>query len=167
MKIRGKTWKFGDDMNTDLIIPGKYLELTDPSEMARHAMEGVDPSFSEKIGSGDIIVAGRNFGLGSSREHAPLALKHAGAGVVVAESFARIFYRNAINIGLSAFECSGVATMVDEGDTLEIDLASGSIENISTGARLTSTPMPGFMVDILREGGLVPYIRMHIDEWLR
>ena len=167
MKIRGRAWKFGDDVNTDLIIPGKYLELTDPREMARHAMEGVDPAFSERIGSGDIIVAGRNFGLGSSREHAPLALKHAGAGAVVAESFARIFYRNAINIGLPAIECRGVAAAVDEGDTLEIDPASGSVENISKGTRLVSTPLPGFMVDVLSEGGLAPYLRRHMEEWLR
>ena len=167
MKIRGRVWKFGDDVNTDLIIPGKYLELTDPREMAKHAMEGVDPTFSERIGAGDIVAAGRNFGCGSSREHAPLALKYAGVGAVVAESYARIFYRNAINIGLPALECHGVAAAVDEGDMLEIDPTTGLIENISNGTRLRSTPLPGFMVDVLSEGGLASYLRRHMEEWMK
>ncbi|KON29306.1 3-isopropylmalate dehydratase [miscellaneous Crenarchaeota group-15 archaeon DG-45] len=166
MKLRGRAWRFGDDVNTDLISPGRYLELTDPLEMARHAMEGIDPSFPERVSPGDIVVAGRNFGLGSSREHAPLALKHAGVGAVVAESFARIFYRNAINIGLPALECRGVAAAVGDGDTLEIDLSSGSVVNVGTGARLRSTPLPEFMLAILSEGGLTSYLRRHMDEWL-
>ena len=165
MKLRGRVWKFGDDVNTDLIIPGKYLELTDLEEMARHAMEGVDPTFSERVCAGDIVVAGRNFGCGSSREHAPLALKYAGVGAVVAESYARIFYRNAINIGLPALECPGVAGAVVEGDTLEIEMTKGIIENTRTGIQLRFTPPPGFIFNILNEGGLVAYLRKHIDEW--
>ena len=165
MKLRGRVWKFGDDVNTDLIIPGKYLELTDPREMARHAMEGIDPTFHERVGAGDIVVAGRNFGCGSSREHAPLALKYAGVGAVIAESYARIFYRNAINIGLPALECPGVADTVDDGDVLEIDLNSGIIEVTGKGVRLRFTPLPEFMVGVLNEGGLTAYLRKHMDEW--
>ena len=165
MMLRGRAWRFGDDVNTDLIMPGKYLELVDPEEMAPHAMEGLDPGFPEKIEEGDIVVAGANFGCGSSREQAPLALKHAGVGGVVAESFARIFYRNAINVGLPALECPGVSEAVREGDTLEIDLTAGVISNEDTGVRLGIVPMPDFMVEVLREGGLVPYLRKHIEEW--
>ena len=164
-KLKGRVWKFGDDVNTDLIIPGKYLELTEPTEMARHAMEGIDPTFHERVGAGDIVVAGRNFGCGSSREHAPLALKYAGVGAVIAESYARIFYRNAINIGLPALECPGVTDAVDDGDILEIDLNSGIIEVTGKEVRLRFTPLPEFMVGVLNEGGLTAYLRKHMDEW--
>ncbi len=165
MMLRGRAWRFGDDVNTDLIMPGKYLELVDPGEMAPHAMEGLDSGFAEKIKEGDIVVAGANFGCGSSREQAPLALKHAGVGAVVAESFARIFYRNAINVGLPALECPGASEAFREGDNLEIDLTAGVISNRDTGARLVIAPMPDFMVEVLKEGGLVPYMRKHIEEW--
>jgi 3-isopropylmalate/(R)-2-methylmalate dehydratase small subunit len=165
MAIRGKAWKFGDDVNTDLIIPGKYLELVDPEEMALHAMEGIDPEFPKKVQKDDIVVGGTNFGCGSSREHAPLALKHAGVGAVVAESFARIFYRNAINIGLPALECPGFAKVVSDGDFLEIDLTGGKVKNRTTGEELEFVSLPGFMVEVLGEGGLVTYIRNHLDEW--
>jgi 3-isopropylmalate/(R)-2-methylmalate dehydratase small subunit len=165
MKQKGKAWKFGDDVNTDLIIPGKYLELVDPEEMAEHAMEGIDPGFPEKIQKGDIVVGGTNFGCGSSREHAPLALKYAGVSAVVAESFARIYYRNSINIGLPALECPGITEAVDDGDVVEIDITNGTVKNVRTGAELRFTPLPGFMVEILKEGGLVTYIRNHMDEW--
>lgn len=165
MILRGRAWRFGDDVNTDLIMPGKYLELVNPGEMAPHAMEGLDPGFAGKIEEGDIVVAGANFGCGSSREQAPLALKHVGVGGVVAESFARIFYRNAINVGLPAMECPGISESVKEGDTLEIDLTVGVISNEDTGARLMIAPMPDFMVEVLRDGGLVPYMRKHIEEW--
>ncbi len=164
-KIKGKVWRFGDDVNTDLIIPGKYLELVDPQAMALHAMEGIDPDFPNKVEEGDIVVGGRNFGCGSSREHAPLALKHAGVGAVVAESFARIFYRNSVNIGLPALECPGIADAVSDGDNLEIDLTGGGVKNRTTGEELGFVPLPGFMVEILGEGGLVTYIRNHLDEW--
>ncbi len=165
MKHKGKVWKFEDDVNTDLIIPGKYLELVDPEEMAKHAMEGIDPDFPRKIQKGDIVVGGTNFGCGSSREHAPLALKYAGIDAVIAESFARIYYRNSINIGLPALECPGITEAVEEGDTVEVDVTGGTVKNTRTGAELPFTPLPGFMIEILGEGGLVMYIRNHMDEW--
>ena len=165
MKQKGKVWMFGDDVNTDLIIPGKYLELVDPEEMAEHAMEGIDPDFPRKIQKGDIVVGGTNFGCGSSREHAPLALKYAGIDAVIAESFARIYYRNSINIGLPALECPGITEAVEEGDTVEVDVTGGTVKNTRTGAELSFTSLPGFMIEILGEGGLVMYIRNHMDEW--
>ena len=161
----GKTWKYGDDVNTDLIVPGKYLELVDPEEMALHAMEGIDPEFSQKITQGDIVVGGTNFGCGSSREHAPLALKYAGVGTVIAESFARIFYRNAINVGLPALECPGITDAVEEGDQLEVDITGGKVRNLSKNVELKFVPLPGFMVEVLGEGGLVTYIKNHREEW--
>ena len=165
MKRVGRAWKYGDDVNTDYIIPGKYLELVDPEEMARHAMEGIDPGFPEKISEGDVVVGGRNFGCGSSREHAPLALKHAGVGAVIAESYARIFYRNAINIGLPALECPGITEAVSNGDVLEVDVTGGAIMNTTKGVRLSFTPLPEFMVDVLNEGGLAPYLRKNMEDW--
>jgi 3-isopropylmalate/(R)-2-methylmalate dehydratase small subunit len=164
--IVGRAWRLGDDVNTDLILPGRYLELTDPLEMARHALEGLIPSFPERVRPGDVIVAGRNFGCGSSREHAPLALKHAGVGAVVAVSFARIFYRNAINIGLPALQCPEAPSTTAEGDILEIDLTGGSIRNLRTGVELQFTPLPRFVLEIIREGGLTRYLRSHIGEWM-
>ncbi len=165
MKVSGKAWKFGDDVNTDLIVPGKYLELVDPHEMAKHAMEGIDPDFPGKVSEGDVVVGGSNFGCGSSREHAAIALKYVGVGAVVAESFARIFYRNAINLGLPALECPGISEAVSEGDSLEIDLTGGKVVNATTGKELEFVPLPDFMVEVLDEGGLVTYIRNHLDEW--
>jgi len=165
MKVSGKAWKFGDDVNTDLIVPGKYLELVDPHEMAKHAMEGIDPDFPDKVSEGDVVVGGTNFGCGSSREHAVIALKYVGVGAVVAESFARIFYRNAINLGLPALECPGISEAVSEGDSLEIDLKRGKVVHATTGKELEFVPLPGFMVEVLGEGGLVTYIRNHLDEW--
>lgn len=165
MKVAGRVWKYGDDVNTDYIIPGRYLELVDPREMAKHAMEGIDPDFSEKVRQGDVIVGGANFGCGSSREHAPLALKYAGVRAVVAESFARIFYRNAINIGLLALECPGVSQAVDEGDVVEVDVDIGKIIVPAKSCELDFRPLPGFMVEVLNEGGLVTYIRNHMEEW--
>ncbi len=165
MKQKGKVWIFGDDVNTDLIIPGKYLELVDPEEMAEHAMEGIDPDFPKKIQKGDIVVGGTNFGCGSSREHAPLALKYAGIGAVIAESFARIYYRNSINIGLPALECPGITEAVEEGDTVEVDVAGGTIQIIRTGAELSFTPLPDFMVEVLNDGGLVGYLKKNMESW--
>ena len=165
MKQKGKVWIFGDDVNTDLIIPGKYLELVDPEEMAEHAMEGIDPDFPKKIQRGDIVVGGSNFGCGSSREHAPLALKYAGIGAVIAESFARIYYRNSINIGLPALECPGITEAVEEGDTVEVDVAGGTIQIIRTGAELSFTPLPDFMVEVLNDGGLVGYLKKNMESW--
>ena len=165
MKQKGKVWMFGDDVNTDLIIPGKYLELVDPKEMAEHAMEGIDPDFPKKIKEGDIVVGGTNFGCGSSREHAPLALKYAGIGAVIAESFARIYYRNSINIGLPALECPGITEAVEEGDTVEVDIIGGTVKNTRTGAELSFTPLPDFMVEVLNDGGLVPYLKKNMETW--
>jgi 3-isopropylmalate/(R)-2-methylmalate dehydratase small subunit len=165
VKQKGKVWIFGDDVNTDLIIPGKYLELVDPEEMAEHAMEGIDPDFPKKIQRGDIVVGGSNFGCGSSREHAPLALKYAGIGAVIAESFARIYYRNSINIGLPALECPGITEAVEEGDTVEVDVAGGTIQIIRTGAELSFTPLPDFMVEVLNDGGLVGYLKKNMESW--
>lgn len=165
MKQVGRVWKYGDDVNTDYIIPGKYLELVDPEEMAKHAMEGIDPGFPGKVTEGDIVVGGKNFGCGSSREHAPLAMKYAGVGVVIAESYARIFYRNSINIGLPALECPGIAGVVSDGDVLEVDVMGGTILNKSTGVKLFFTPLPEFMVEVLNEGGLAPYLRKNMEDW--
>ena len=165
MKQKGRAWIFGDDVNTDLIIPGKYLELVDPEEMAEHAMEGIDPDFPKKIQEGDIVVGGTNFGCGSSREHAPLALKYAGIGAVIAESFARIYYRNSINIGLPALECPGITEAVEEGDTVEVDVTGGTVKNTRTDAELSFTRLPDFMVEVLNDGGLVPYLKKNMETW--
>jgi 3-isopropylmalate/(R)-2-methylmalate dehydratase small subunit len=161
--MKGKAWNYGDDVNTDFILPGRYLELTDPKKLAEHAMEGIDTGFAKNVKKGDIVVGGRNFGLGSSREHAPIALKNAGVDAVVAESFARIFYRNAFNLGLAAVECPGISKAVKTGDQIEVDLASGVVK--VNGKQLKAKPLPPFMVTLLSEGGLVPYLRNHIKEW--
>ena len=150
--ISGKVWKFGDNIDTDLIIPGKHLRTTDMSVFAAHAMEGIDPGFSKKVQNGDIIVAGKNFGCGSSREQAPLALKHAGIACVVAESFARIFFRNAINVGLPIIEAK---LDCDEGDTIEIDLEGGTVG--CKGNTYSGSKLPDFLRDILADGGLVEH----------
>ena len=163
MKIKGKAWNYGDNINTDFMLPGRYLELTDLNELARHAMEGIDPAFAKKVQKGDIVVGGRNMGLGSSREHAPLALKYAGVGAVVAESFARIFYRNAFNVGLAAIECPGISKKARTGDEIEINTTSGII--MVKGENLRIKTLPDFMVQLLNEGGLVPYLRNHMKEW--
>ena len=159
MKISGRVWKFGDNIDTDVILPGKYLTLTDPRELAQHAMEGVNPEFSRKVKAGDIIVAGRNFGCGSSREHAPLALKHLGIGAVVAKSFARIFFRNAVNIGLPVVICPEAYEAVEQGDLVEIDLEGGVLRDLSKGVELKFKPLPEFLVEILSKGGLIPYLK--------
>jgi 3-isopropylmalate/(R)-2-methylmalate dehydratase small subunit len=164
MTIKGKAWNFGDDVNTDFILPGRYLELTDPKKLAEHAMEGIDPIFAKDVKKGDVVVGGRNFGLGSSREHAPIALKYSGVDVIVAESFARIFYRNAFNIGLAAVECPSIGGKVMTGDKIEVDLVEGFI-NINGKIQLKIRPLPGFMLTLLNEGGLVPYIRNHLKDW--
>lgn len=164
MTIKGKAWNYGNDVNTDFILPGRYLELTDNYKLAEHAMEGIDPKFAKAVKKGDIIVGGRNFGLGSSREHAPIALKYSGVDVVIAESFARIFYRNAFNVGLAAIECPNISKEVKTGDNVEIDLNSGIII-LNNGSKLKINPLPTFMITLLNEGGLVPYIHKHLKEW--
>jgi len=161
--ISGKAIKYGDNVNTDVIIPAKYLVLTlDPTELAKHAMEGLDPTFFRKAQGGAIIVAGKNFGCGSSREEAPLALKHAGVKCVLAESFARIFYRNAINLGVPVLECLGVSGKVEDGDELIVNLETGIIENRSKGLTLRATQLPEFIMEILNDGGLIEYLRKRI-----
>ena len=161
--ISGKAIKYGDNVNTDVIIPAKYLVLTlDPMELAKHAMEGLDPTFFKKAQGGAIIVAGKNFGCGSSREEAPLALKHAGVKCVLAESFARIFYRNAINLGVPVLECSGVSGKVEDGDELMVNLDTGMIENRSKILTLHATQLPEFIMEILNDGGLIEHLRKRI-----
>lgn len=162
--IKGKAWNYGDDVNTDFILPGIYLELTDPDEMGRHAMEGIDPEFAGKVRPGDVVVGGRNFGLGSSREHAPIALKRSGVSAVIAEGFARIFYRNATNLGLPALECPNVSKEIKTGDTVEVDLVEGTI--IVNGTKtLSFVPVPEFMMEILAAGGLREYIKKNKARW--
>lgn len=158
--IRGTAWKFGDNIDTDVIIPFKYKARTiDPKELAQHVMEGVDPEFPKKVRPGDIIVAGKNFGCGSSREQAPLAIKAAGIAAVVAESFARIFFRNSINIGLPVLEVRGIWEKTSEGDLIEIDLAQGIVKNLTRSLTFKATPMPSMLMEILKEGGLVNYLK--------
>ena len=164
MMIKGKAWNYGDDVNTDFILPGIYLELTDPDEMGRHAMEGIDPEFAGKVRPGDVVVGGRNFGLGSSREHAPIALKRSGVSAVIAEGFARIFYRNATNLGLPALECPNASKEITTGDTVEVDLVEGTI--IVNGSKtLSFVPVPEFMMEILAAGGLREYIKNNKARW--
>ena len=164
MKLTGKVWRYGHNVNTDYIIPGRYMELTDPDEIAAHVFEEHDPAFREGVRRGDLVVGATNFGCGSSREHAPLALKHAGVSCVLAESFARIFYRNAINIGLPALECLGVHDAVSKGDTVGVDVTGGVVRNLDSGVELSFTPLPPFMVEVLNAGGLVPYLN-ETEEW--
>lgn len=151
-RISGKVWKFGDNIDTDVIIPGKYLRTTDMNVFASHVMEGIDPEFPKKVKKGDIVVAGKNFGCGSSREQAPLALKHAGIACIVAESFARIFFRNAINVGLPIIEAK---IDCSEGDSIEIDLGSGIVKH--KDKTYPATKLPDFLREILADGGLVEH----------
>jgi len=141
--MKGKCWKFGENINTDLIIPGRYLNTTDPKELAKHCMEDSDPDFSTKVKKGDIIIADKNFGCGSSREHAPIAIKSAGVSCVIAKSFARIFYRNAFNLGLPVINCPEAVNSIDEGDELEVNIDKGEITNITKGMTYYAEPHPG------------------------
>ncbi|HHW41085.1 MAG TPA: 3-isopropylmalate dehydratase small subunit [Syntrophomonadaceae bacterium] len=159
MRVKGRVWKFGNDVDTDLIIPARYLNTTDPAELAAHCMEDADPSFAKKVAAGDIIVAGKNFGCGSSREHAPIAIKGAGVACVIAGSFARIFYRNAINIGLPILEAPEAAEALQDGDVVEIDLGSGTIKNLTREGLYQAAPFPPFMQEIMQAGGLINYVR--------
>ena len=159
MKINGKTWKFGNDIDTDAIIPARYLNTTDAAALASHCMEDADAEFSSKVRPGDIIAAGKNFGCGSSREHAPIAIKASGVACVVAHSFARIFYRNALNMGLPILECPEGADRIRTGDELEIDLDSGLIENLTRKEKYTAQPIPPFMQKLIKAGGLMEYVK--------
>ena len=159
MKLMGTVWKYGDDVDTDGIIPARYLNVSDPEDLARHCMEDVDPGFARAVRAGDVIVAGENFGCGSSREHAPLAIKGSGVACVVAKSYARIFYRNAINIGLPILECPQAVEETQKGDLLAADLGAGTVTNLRTGRTYQVSPFPPFIMGIIQAGGLVPYTR--------
>jgi 3-isopropylmalate/(R)-2-methylmalate dehydratase small subunit len=155
----GRAWRYGDDVDTDAIIPARYLTATDERELGLHALEGLDPGFADGVSHGDVVVAGDNFGCGSSREHAPMALKGAGVSTVVASSFARIFFRNAINTGLPVLVCPEAVAATETGDDLEIDVSSGSVSNATKGLRFVASPHPAFVLEIIQRGGLVPWVR--------
>lgn len=156
--IEGRAWRLGPNIDTDAILPANYMNLTDPQELGRHCLEGLDPDFPRKLLPGDLLVAGSNFGCGSSREHAPLAIKAAGVGAVVAASFARIFYRNALNIGLPIVECPEVVEAVSTGDRLRIDLAAGLLLHLEKGSSYRLPPFPPFMQELIAVGGLMNYV---------
>jgi len=162
MILKGKTWKFGDNIDTDAIIPARYLNTSDPKELAKHVMEDADQNFASKVKAGDLIVAGANFGCGSSREHAPIAIKAAGIQAVAAKSFARIFYRNAFNIGLPIFESEEASEKIREGDEIEIDADRGKIRNITKGEEYTAKPIPSFMQELIATGGLIEWTKKRI-----
>ena len=165
MELKGKTWKFGHDVDTDAIIPARYLNTSDPRELAAHCMEDADPDFPKKVRAGDIIVAGKNFGCGSSREHAPISIKEAGVSCVIAKTFARIFYRNAFNIGLPIFESPEASEGISQGDEVVVDVEAGVIRNITKNQEYRATQVPPFMQQIIAAGGLINYVaeRMKAD----
>jgi 3-isopropylmalate/(R)-2-methylmalate dehydratase small subunit len=156
--VKATVWRFGDDVDTDAIIPARYLNTIDPQELARHCMEDADVTFAERVQPGAIIVAGKNFGCGSSREHAPLAIKAAGVACVIAAGFARIFYRNAFNIGLPILESPEAAAGTQAGDELEVDLATGEIRNLTRGTAFKAQSIPPFMQELIKDGGLVEHV---------
>jgi 3-isopropylmalate/(R)-2-methylmalate dehydratase small subunit len=160
MKFKGKAWKFGADVDTDAIIPARYLNTSDPQELAKHCMEdSTNPDFMKKMQRGDILVADKNFGCGSSREHAPIAIKAAGVSCVVARSFARIFYRNSFNMGLPIFESREAVEGIREGEEIEVDADRGVIRNLSSGGEFKVAPVPAFMQELISAGGLMAYTR--------
>lgn len=157
--ISGKAFVYGPNIDTDQIYPGRFLDLTDPDQVGKHAMEGADPNFVREVQPGDLIVAATNFGCGSSREHAAVTLKAAGVGAILAESFGRIFYRNAINLGVPLIVCPGVGQSVKRGDTVTVDMATGIVKNENTGVVLQAQPLSDYVVNILASGGIKPMIR--------
>ena len=159
MKVKGKVFKYGNNVDTDVIIPARYLNTSDPTELAKHCMEDIDGTFAEEVEPGDIIVAQRNFGCGSSREHAPLAIKTAGISCVIASTYARIFYRNAINIGLPILECDEAVEKIDAGNVVEVDFKQGVIYNVTKNERYQAEPFPEFIQKIIASNGLIDYIR--------
>ena len=163
MSLQGKVWKFGDHIDTDLISAARYLNTSEPSELAKYVMEDADPEFVKKMSEGDIIVAGENFGCGSSREHAPIALKYAGVSAVIAPTFARIFYRNAFNMGLPIFELEESAE-INEGDTVKVDMSRGEIINITQSKTYKFSPIPEFMQELVDAGGLIEFAKREIHE---
>jgi 3-isopropylmalate/(R)-2-methylmalate dehydratase small subunit len=163
-KVSGPAIKFGNNIDTDVILPGKYLVLVDPYELAKHALEGLDPEFPDKAKNGVIIVGGKNFGCGSSREQAPLALKYSGVKCVIAESFARIFFRNAINIGLPVIEYEGIFAVVSDGDKLTVDFETGKIEDATKGKSFQASKLPPFIQEILSDGGLIQNLQRRMKK---
>jgi 3-isopropylmalate/(R)-2-methylmalate dehydratase small subunit len=163
-KINASAIKFGNNIDTDVILPGKYLILVDPYELGKHALESLDTEFVNKAKNGVILIGGKNFGCGSSREQAPLALKYAGVKCVIAETFARIFYRNAINIGLPVIECYGISEVAETGDTITVDLETGKIQNLVSNQTLQGTNLPPFIMKILIDGGLIENLRQRLEK---
>lgn len=164
MKFKGTAFRYGRDVDTDVIIPARYLNTSDPAELAKHCLEDLDPTFVGRVKRGDIIVADENFGCGSSREHAPVAIKAAGVSVVIAKSFARIFYRNAINIGLPIMECPEAADAISDGDVVYVDADTGVVRDETTGATFQAQPFPPFIQEIINEGGLVARTKKKLAE---
>ena len=164
MKLTGRVHKYGANVNTDEIIPARYLSTSDPAELAKHCMEDIDGQFPEKVQPGDFIVADTNFGCGSSREHAPLAIKASGVSAVIAKSFARIFFRNSINIGLPILECDEAVEETDSGDILEVELASGEIRNATKSKLFQAKPYPDFMLELISAGGLIEHTRRRLGQ---
>ncbi|THB70114.1 MAG: 3-isopropylmalate dehydratase small subunit [Desulfovibrio sp.] len=158
-----KAHKVGDHIDTDAIIPARFLVTTDPDELGANCMEGLEPGWVKRVGSGDVIVAGENFGCGSSREHAPIAILGAGIPAVIAHSFARIFYRNGFNMGLALLEVGDDIAKISDGDDLDVDLKAGCIKNVTTGEEIACRPVPPFMQEILNQGGLVPYVKKQLQ----
>jgi 3-isopropylmalate dehydratase small subunit len=159
MKVKGRVWKYGADIDTDKIIPARYLNTSDPKELAKHCMEDEDATFASKVQPGDMILADKNFGCGSSREHAPIAIKAAGVSCVIAKSYARIFYRNSFNMGLTILESDEVQDATDNGDVLEVDMDRGEITNVTKGRTFKARPIPPFMQELIKAGGLMESIR--------
>ncbi|MBC9785398.1 3-isopropylmalate dehydratase small subunit [Heliobacillus mobilis] len=164
MEFTGRVWKFGKDIDTDAIIPARYMNTSVPEELAKHCMEDADPTFPQKVQNGDIIVADKNFGCGSSREHAPICIRAAGVSCVIAKSFARIFFRNAINIGLPIFECPEAVDGIREGDVIQVNADSGVIFNMTTGQTYTAKALDASMQEIIRNGGLMEYVKTRLSE---
>ncbi len=160
--LKGKVHKYGADVNTDVIIPARYMSLSEPDELAAHCMEDIDSEFLKRVKPGDIMMATTNFGCGSSREHAPLAIKASGISCIIAKSFARIFFRNAINIGLPLLECAEAVDKIEAGDLIEVDLAKGSIKNLNSGLVFTAKPYPDFMAELIAAGGLIEHTKKRI-----
>ena len=158
-ELKGKVWRYGDNIDTDVIIPARYLNTFDPKELASHCMVDIDETFAKNVKDGDIMVGGKNFGCGSSREHAPVAIKASGVPVVIAASFARIFYRNGINIGLPLLEIGADVEKISAGDELSVDVSTGVIQDLTTGDTFQAHPLPGFIQDIAKAGGLVEYVK--------
>ncbi len=160
--LKGKVHKYGANVDTDAIIPARYLNISEPAELAKHCMEDIDEDFVTRVRAGDIMMATTNFGCGSSREHAPLAIKASGISCVIAQSFARIFFRNAINIGLPLLECNEAVDKTEAGDSLEVDLSNGKIKNLTNGMTFTAKPYPNFMAELISAGGLIEYTKKRL-----